>query len=46
MLDNKPAVLCLNEEFVYFTQGGEVDVDYTVVDVLRSSPSSTVYSKL
>lgn len=43
VLDNKPAVLCLNEEFVYFTQGGEVDVDYTVVDVLRSSPSSTVY---
>ncbi len=41
--DNKAPVLCLNENISHFSTGGEVDIDYTVIDVLRTSPSSTVY---
>ncbi len=41
--DNAPPVLCLTEEIRYFTQGGELDIDYVVIDVLRTSPTSTVY---
>ena len=40
--DNTPPVLCLDGNFNYFTLGARLDVDYTVIDVLRSSPSSTV----
>lgn len=40
--DNCPPVLCLEEDISYFTPGGEIDVKYAVIDVLRSSPSATV----
>ncbi len=41
--DKKPPVLCLESSFNYFTLGDELDFDYAVIDVLRSSPSSTVH---
>lgn len=41
--DTMPPVLCLNNPFNFFTLGDELDFDYTVIDVLRSSPSSTVH---
>lgn len=41
--DNAAPVLCLNKEISYLTVGGSVKFDYQVIDVLRSSPSSTLY---
>jgi len=40
--DNTPPVLCLEDEIRYFTLGGEIDVEYAVIDVLRSSPRATL----
>ena len=40
--DDKPPVLCLEEDIRYFAPGSALDIDYTVIDVLRGSPSSTV----
>lgn len=40
--DDQPPVLCLTEDIKYFTPGSEIDVNFAVIDVLRSSPSSTV----
>lgn len=36
--DGQPPVLCLNSDARYLTQGGSIKFDYTVIDVLRSSP--------
>ena len=33
-------VLCLEKDITYFTLGDEIDVDYAVIDVLRTSPSA------
>lgn len=42
--DKAAPVLCLTEDIKYFDLNGELDVDYIVIDVLRSSPPSpTVY---
>ncbi len=41
--DNTPAVLCLNKAISHLEIGGEVKFDYQLIDVLRSSPSSTLY---
>ena len=41
--DDTPAVLCLNKEISHLKVGGSVSFDYQVIDVLRSSPSSTLY---
>lgn len=41
--DDTPAVLCLNKEVTYLEIGGEIKFDYQLIDVLRSSPSSTLY---
>lgn len=40
--DDCPPVLCLDGEVRYFTLGDEIDFDYAVIDVLRSSPRATV----
>ncbi|MDE6442557.1 MAG: hypothetical protein K2L12_07410 [Clostridia bacterium] len=40
--DDQPPVLCLEDDVTYFTPGSEIDVSFAVIDVLRSSPSSTV----
>ena len=36
--DNKAPVLCLNKDVSYFKLNGKLDIDYLVIDVLRSSP--------
>nr|MDE7440287.1 hypothetical protein [Clostridia bacterium] len=41
--DNTPAVICLNSNFSHLNMGGSINFDYQVIDVLRSSPSSTRY---
>lgn len=41
--DNQPPVLCLNGNISHIDVGGTVKFDYQVIDVLRSSPSSTLY---
>ncbi len=41
--DTEAPVLCLEKEVNFFKQGGEIDFDYRVIDVLRSSPSDTIY---
>ena len=41
--DDTPPVLCMEEELNYLTLGKEIDVDYAVIDVLRTSPRATVY---
>ncbi len=40
--DDTPPVLCLDNDLKYLTLGGEIDIDYAVIDVLRSSPKATV----
>lgn len=40
--DNTPAVLCLEEQLNFFTLGESVNVDYAVIDVLRTSPRPTL----
>ena len=40
--DDTPPVLCLNDDKRYFKQGDEVSFNYTVIDVLRNYPTSTV----
>lgn len=41
--DDKPPVLCLEEDVNFFTVGGELDFDFVAIDVLRTSPSTKVY---
>lgn len=41
--DDTPPVLCLEEELNYLTLGKEIDIDYAVIDVLRSSPRADLY---
>lgn len=41
--DDTAAVLCLNKEISHLEIGGEVKFDYQLIDVLRTSPSSTLY---
>ena len=41
--DNVAPVLCMTKEFTHFGYGDKVDFDYVLVDVLRSSPSETLY---
>ena len=41
--DNTPAVLCLNKEISHLNIGGNVTFDYQLIDVLRLSPSATLY---
>lgn len=45
VVDDTPAVLCLNKEISYLEVGSEIEFDYQVIDVLRSSssPSSQLY---
>ena len=45
VVDDTPAVLCLNKDISYLKVGDEVEFDYQVIDVLRSSssPSSQLY---
>ena len=40
--DDTAPVLCLEDEVSYFETGKEIDVNYAVVDVLRTSPKATV----
>ncbi len=42
--DERAPVLCLGEEFSYLNLNGELDLEYTVIDVLRNSPPTpTLY---
>ena len=41
--DDTPAALCLNKEISNLKIGGSVSFDYQLIDVLRSSPSSTLH---
>ncbi|MDE7453949.1 MAG: hypothetical protein K2N22_06035 [Clostridia bacterium] len=41
--DDTPAVLCLEEQLNFFTLGSSINVDYAVIDVLRTSPRATLY---
>lgn len=38
ILDNVAPVLCLDSNVNYFKHGGSIDADYTVIDVVASSP--------
>ncbi len=40
--DETPPVLCLENELTHFELGGEIDFDYAVIDVLRTSPKATI----
>lgn len=40
--DDKAPVLCLEDQINHFNINSELDFNYVVIDVLRSSPSSTV----
>lgn len=40
--DNKAPVVCLETGLNYLTYGEEVDIDYVTIDVLASSPRTTV----
>lgn len=40
--DDCPPVLCLDTDFRFVELGGEIDIDYVVIDVLRSSPRATL----
>ncbi|MCD8206218.1 MAG: hypothetical protein LUD29_06440 [Clostridia bacterium] len=40
--DNAPPVLCLGSELSYLNYGEAISFDYTVVDVLASSPKSEI----
>ncbi len=39
--DDTPPVLCLDKGLTYIENGGEISFNYTVIDVLASSPSTT-----
>ena len=41
--DNAAPVVCFNETVSFLEFGEEIDLDYTVIDVLASSPRATVY---
>lgn len=41
--DDCAPVVCMNSNTAYFNFGGTVNPDYTVIDVIASSPSATVY---
>lgn len=41
--DNTAPVLCLDEEVTTLEYGRSLDVNYTVIDMLATSPRSTVY---
>ena len=41
--DDTPAALCLNKEISHLNIGGFVSFDFQLIDVLRSSPSHTLY---
>ena len=41
--DDTPAALCLNKEISHLNIGGNISFDFQLIDVLRSSPSSTLY---
>lgn len=41
--DDMPPVLCTTKEFAHFGYGDKLDFDYVLIDVLRSSPSETLY---
>ncbi len=41
--DDTPAVICLNKEISYLNVGGSVKFEYQAIDVIRSSPSTTLY---
>ena len=40
--DDCPPVVCVDGELDYLTYGEKIDIDYTVIDVVTSSPNSTV----
>ena len=40
--DDKAPVVCLDSGLNYLTYGDKVDIEYTVIDVIASSPRSTV----
>lgn len=40
--DDKAPVVCLDGNLNYLTYGGKVDFDYTTIDVIASSPRTTV----
>ncbi|MDE5942689.1 MAG: hypothetical protein K2H30_00590 [Clostridia bacterium] len=40
--DDTPPVLCLEETVNFFTVDESIDVDYAVIDVLRTSPRATL----
>lgn len=40
--DNCAPVVCLDENVNYFTHGGVIDIDYTTIDVVTTSPRTTV----
>lgn len=42
MHDDKAPVVCLDGNLNYLTYGGKVDFDYTTIDVIASSPRTTV----
>lgn len=43
LIDDVAPVLCLNSNINYVTYGKEIDLGYTVIDVIASSPRSSVY---
>lgn len=43
LIDDVAPVLCLNSNISYITYGEEIDIGYTVIDVIASSPRSSVY---
>lgn len=40
--DKKPPVLCLGNDFTFFTQGSKVNFDYVVIDVLRTAATGKI----
>lgn len=40
--DNTPPVLCLDEDITTLDYGRTIDIDYTVIDMLATSPRSTL----
>lgn len=42
LYDDRAPVLCLNQNVNYLTHGGNIDIDYTVIDVIARSPRATV----
>lgn len=42
VVDNTPPVLCLDDNITFIKRGEQMSFGYTVIDVLQSSPSSTL----